>query len=103
MRQPPQQDLDDRHTAALNKMEGLKRTVEVLQFEKELQKETAGVLQQLAALEADVRASAQSLVLDLRACQDVVQAETEAVRSGVEALGQDQRDRRAIQDKLSQV
>ena len=87
----------------LGRMDVLKRTVEALQFDKEMQVGTAEKVQQLANLERDVRASVQLLLTELTACRDVVHAERESAHRCSEAVARAEQGRKQLGDKLRQV
>jgi hypothetical protein len=84
-------------------MDVLKRTVEALQFDKEMQVGTAEKVQQLANLERDVRASVQLLLTELTACRDVVHAERESAQHSAEVVARAEQGRKELAEKLSQV
>jgi hypothetical protein len=90
------QDLNERHTAVL-------LTVEEMQFDKEMQKGTAEKVQHLADLEQDVRASAQLMLSELKACRDAVHAELQSVHLSAEVAARSQRERNELGDRLRQV
>jgi hypothetical protein len=84
-------------------MHVLQRTVESLQYEKELSKGSDDKVRKLAFLERDVQASARIMLDELRSCRDVVKAEHSAFQSGTELAARKEREIRKLEDQIIQV
>ena len=86
----------------LVKMELLKRTVETLQYEKELFRESGERERDVAALQSDVRATVQALLVELRPCHATVEAEKEDMQRQSMLIASVGRERLELQNQLVQ-
>jgi hypothetical protein len=101
--------------AVLSKMSTLQRSVEALQYEKEvsrketLQNEMAKnksldeKVLRLSALEKDVRVSAQLIVQELRSCSDVVNAEKDCIKAGMQVTTTEVTRHKKVEEELDLV
>ena len=94
--------LRERHESMLGKMELLKRTVETLQYEKELFRESGERERDVAALQSDVRATVQALLVELRPCHATVEAEKEDMQRQSMLIASVGRERLELQNQLVQ-
>jgi hypothetical protein len=93
------QDLSRRHTAVLGKLEVLQRSVEILQYEKELQKGIEEEARRLGGALKEAHILAKALLDDVRPCSADVQAQTEVFRSYMAEASK----REMLQKKLREV
>lgn len=87
----------------LSKLDVLQRSVESLQYEKELQKDVEGKARQLDRLHSAVRLLAQTMLDDLRACHADVRAQHEVLRSFAEESSSEANHCKTLQQDLRKV
>jgi uncharacterized protein YoxC len=97
------QDLSNRHTAVLSKLDVLQRSVEILRYEKELQKDVEDKARQLDRLQSAVRLLTRTMLDDLRTCPADVRAQHEMVRLFAESSSAEANQRKMLQQDLQKV